>query len=311
MKNKLIFIYNYFILIMSSLLITPLKPPKKPSKSSIVVTTTQTVFNSEQVIINEVDSTILLTEQLSSNLIIDNNDLNNDLNNELKYICQNWVADEDVDKCFSCNLTFDFIKRKHHCRCCVQIFCESCSSTKKILPKVFGAEDIPVRVCLECSEKIVILTTKEIINEFKLLLIIKQGLLNKVNRDGKETLYEFTLTTEALSYKEPKIFNNLKSNEIVRSIMTNLLLVKRNENDAESRSFIILSKFKSFIINCSSKEEVDDWCLSINEAIINRQGNSLIVENDCCPIFLPKTSDCQNCSLHFGFFDTKHHCRNW
>jgi hypothetical protein len=306
---------------MSSSLIPPKKPPKKPNRHSIVEA--QTVFNSEikePLIRDKVDSTITLSVELSSNLIIDNNNNNNnnnkDLNEELKYVCQNWVADEDVDKCFSCNLNFDFINRKHHCRCCVQIFCESCSSSKKILPKVFGDEEnIPQRVCSKCYEKIDILTSTEIIKEYKLLLIIKQGLLRKVNRDGKETLYEFTLTSDALSYKEPidlkeaKISNNLKSNEI-RSIKTELLLVQPNKSDVES--FIILSKYKSFIINCSSKEEVDHWCLVINEAIKHKQqGDSLIVENDCSPIFLPKTSECQNCSLHFGFFDTKHHCRNW
>ena len=38
-----------------------------------------------------------------------------------------WVPDKDVLNCFLCDVKFGIIKRKHHCRTCGNIFCNSCS----------------------------------------------------------------------------------------------------------------------------------------------------------------------------------------
>lgn len=43
---------------------------------------------------------------------------------------------------------FSLTNRKHHCRCCGQLFCQKCSSKKSTIPK-FGIEK-PVRVCDNC-----------------------------------------------------------------------------------------------------------------------------------------------------------------
>ena len=43
---------------------------------------------------------------------------------------------------------FTLTNRKHHCRCCGQLFCQKCSSKKSTIPK-FGIEK-PVRVCDNC-----------------------------------------------------------------------------------------------------------------------------------------------------------------
>ncbi|CAG0890299.1 unnamed protein product [Darwinula stevensoni] len=59
-----------------------------------------------------------------------------------------WV---DGDCCHRCRTLFSVIKRKHHCRACGQIFCDSCSSHHTTLPK-FGIEK-EVRVCDTCWEK--------------------------------------------------------------------------------------------------------------------------------------------------------------
>lgn len=59
-----------------------------------------------------------------------------------------WV---DGNQCFRCRAEFSFFKRKHHCRACGQIFCDSCSSHQMYLPQ-FGIEK-NVRVCDNCYEK--------------------------------------------------------------------------------------------------------------------------------------------------------------
>lgn len=52
------------------------------------------------------------------------------------------------DSCHRCKSTFSLVNRKHHCRCCGQIFCDKCSSKTSTIPK-FGIEK-EVRVCDEC-----------------------------------------------------------------------------------------------------------------------------------------------------------------
>lgn len=59
-----------------------------------------------------------------------------------------WV---DGDQCFRCRADFTLFKRRHHCRACGQIFCDSCSSRQMYLPQ-FGIEK-NVRVCDTCFEK--------------------------------------------------------------------------------------------------------------------------------------------------------------
>jgi len=64
-----------------------------------------------------------------------------------------WVDDEAVSHCFTCNREFDFFNRKHHCRYCGQIFCGDCSPDKKLLPVEFGMNE-PQRVCNPCRAEL-------------------------------------------------------------------------------------------------------------------------------------------------------------
>lgn len=62
-----------------------------------------------------------------------------------------WIKDEDALFCMNseCGTMFDFWVRKHHCRCCGQVFCEACSSTYAMLPEQFCTKD-PERTCDSC-----------------------------------------------------------------------------------------------------------------------------------------------------------------
>jgi len=53
-----------------------------------------------------------------------------------------WQKDEEVEHCTACTTEFGALTRKHHCRSCGRIFCNTCSSHE-----AFGA-----RVCKECFE---------------------------------------------------------------------------------------------------------------------------------------------------------------
>ena len=56
------------------------------------------------------------------------------------------------DCCHRCRVTFGLVNRKHHCRCCGQIFCDKCSARTSAIPK-YGIEK-DVRVCDDCYDKL-------------------------------------------------------------------------------------------------------------------------------------------------------------
>lgn len=60
-----------------------------------------------------------------------------------------WIPDASVRDCSSCGSPFTVARRRHHCRCCGQIFCAKCASN--LLPgSKFGLTGV-VRVCVLCT----------------------------------------------------------------------------------------------------------------------------------------------------------------
>jgi hypothetical protein len=51
----------------------------------------------------------------------------------LAYRCIGWVVDDDVTNCMICAVRFYFWDRKHHCRICGDIICNSCSNGEVII----------------------------------------------------------------------------------------------------------------------------------------------------------------------------------
>lgn len=58
----------------------------------------------------------------------------------------NWVV--DASHCQGCSSQFTFINRKHHCRRCGGLFCNSCTQQRMALR---GQGDSPVRICEPCK----------------------------------------------------------------------------------------------------------------------------------------------------------------
>ncbi|PKA50704.1 1-phosphatidylinositol-3-phosphate 5-kinase FAB1B [Apostasia shenzhenica] len=59
----------------------------------------------------------------------------------------NWVI--DASHCQGCSSQFSFINRKHHCRRCGGLFCNSCTQQRMVLR---GQGDSPVRICDPCKK---------------------------------------------------------------------------------------------------------------------------------------------------------------
>lgn len=59
-----------------------------------------------------------------------------------------WIPDNAAPRCMSCESQFTAFRRRHHCRCCGQVFCGVCSAATTPLPR-YGLTK-PVRVCRIC-----------------------------------------------------------------------------------------------------------------------------------------------------------------
>ena len=71
-----------------------------------------------------------------------------------------WIPDNSVLKCKLCNVEFNYMNRKHHCRRCGYIFCSTCAGTfgsiPNFLPKALHYSDVgrKVRLCIQCNTDI-------------------------------------------------------------------------------------------------------------------------------------------------------------
>lgn len=74
---------------------------------------------------------------------------------------QYWVPDHMVTHCAGCEIRFSLTVRKHHCRNCGKVFCNTCSSESMPLPHQMV--HTPERVCAACYKNLSNLLTKSII----------------------------------------------------------------------------------------------------------------------------------------------------
>jgi hypothetical protein len=80
---------------------------------------------------------------------------------EQRTVC--WQPDESSSNCVICEKGFNLIRRRHHCRACGKLICDSCSRKKLLRGQallhsiVLGADDLDnsrckQRVCSPCSQ---------------------------------------------------------------------------------------------------------------------------------------------------------------
>eukprot|EP00656_Telonema_subtile_P031048 TRINITY_DN3401_c0_g1_i3.p1 TRINITY_DN3401_c0_g1~~TRINITY_DN3401_c0_g1_i3.p1 ORF type:complete len:218 (+),score=40.16 TRINITY_DN3401_c0_g1_i3:94-747(+) len=61
-----------------------------------------------------------------------------------------WQRDQDAATCSGCRKAFSLLRRRHHCRGCGLVFCDSCASGRQAIAAMGYAHE--VRVCLVCSQ---------------------------------------------------------------------------------------------------------------------------------------------------------------
>lgn len=71
-----------------------------------------------------------------------------------EYVKMQWVADDAQPCCFNCGKEFSLTRRRHHCRCCGQVFDEDCWGVEVMLPEQYGYDERQP-VCKACEEMVV------------------------------------------------------------------------------------------------------------------------------------------------------------
>ncbi|ETI45952.1 hypothetical protein F443_09591 [Phytophthora nicotianae P1569] len=76
-----------------------------------------------------------------------------------------WIPDAEVSVCYGCQLLFDWVRRKHHCRYCGHVFCELCTPQRSLIHEdqiltnperkylAVNARN-PQRVCDDCHARL-------------------------------------------------------------------------------------------------------------------------------------------------------------
>ena len=74
-----------------------------------------------------------------------------------------YPVDSSIITQCKCGLGFNLWNRKHHCRCCGEVFCYKCTEEQIVIPKIllgylqtegWWKEGVPGRICQECKKRI-------------------------------------------------------------------------------------------------------------------------------------------------------------
>ena len=144
-----------------------------------------------------------------------------------------WVLDKTTNKCSDCNINFNIIKRKHHCRNCGKIFCNNCSKNRIIIPN--STYTNKERVCVNCYN---ILQKKELINEKTNINDEKTNndeiylLQNNILSIAESTINSGINTTEILVKQCEQTHNDLKKMECIdNNIKTSEKIIDKISNN--------------------------------------------------------------------------------
>ncbi|CEG49989.1 zinc finger protein [Plasmopara halstedii] len=148
-----------------------------------------------------------------------------------------WVKDEFVEACMHCNVEFDLLKRKHHCRGCGLVYCDRCTSTFDRVVKFEFME--PVRLCTTCA------TMAKIENVFheKYLPLLEDGDLFKKNGvlRKKHVFLQYVRAKNIFQYQKLNIETRACEGDIKAILLDEITDVREVDgNQDESNLGVIL-----------------------------------------------------------------------
>lgn len=134
-----------------------------------------------------------------------------------------WASDKDSPQCKSCQVRFDFLTRRHHCRRCGLVFCNKCCLQKLVLPRMCFVD--PVRLCDYCAKN----TLRE--NEFYTLHL--KALMSGANfsleesGQGRDTLHSRSFFCRLSSNHQEILFDGGGVDHHDALLLSNIATIKR------------------------------------------------------------------------------------
>lgn len=108
-----------------------------------------------------------------------------------------WVKDSEAKQCHCCKTEFSLFTRKHHCRGCGLIFCDSCTSDRVRVRNQNGLQ----RVCFSCYSRVAELTPAERKTVLETCALLDEELLMDtlvLKRDRDRTKGILLLTNQSI-----------------------------------------------------------------------------------------------------------------
>lgn len=100
-----------------------------------------------------------------------------------------WEPDEARADCSLCSSEFTLTSRRHHCRGCGRLVCESCSTHRLKFPSHFGCGQEPQRCCQMCMDQRYSLYFRATENDVEAVKILVMNGLNSEAQIGFPALH--------------------------------------------------------------------------------------------------------------------------
>eukprot|EP00939_MAST-03C_sp_MAST-3C-sp1_P000290 g290.t1 len=141
--------------------------------------------------------------------------------------------------------------------------------------------------------------------------IVKEGVVEKVNRRGIPEERVFVLFSDALAYGTG-VAENVKLHRIM--YMGNFGIFDSKHDDEEDRCFEVRSKSKgfvsrakAFVVKCATAVEKSQWMAVIRKTM---EAAGVSSEQKFAAVWSHDTKECEVCDQSFGMLRRRHHCRN-
>eukprot|EP01084_Bolivina_argentea_P276924 472621_1 len=145
---------------------------------------------------------------------------------------------------------------------------------------------------------------------------IKEGLMTKVDKTGKDREYIFFLFNDMMCYASGKNEEALKMHTSLPVDRAFFIQDVPHHDKYSDRSFEIHSSVKSFIVHCTQYKLKKEWMNSLRKIIKDRirlQPGKTQERELAAPLMIPDdwSDECmmKDCDQKFTFVNRRHHCR--
>lgn len=125
-----------------------------------------------------------------------------------------WVKDEYVLSCTSCDTKFSITVRRHHCRACGEVFCNSCTSKSLSLPHLGYPVTQKLRVCETCYTKLSLKDTdphSSLNSDDPNSSELSESLIRKETLEGVKRIYKSSIKQLERQFKFGSFYSSLLS----------------------------------------------------------------------------------------------------